>query len=964
MKKIFNALGIIAASAIAFTACQEASIEAPMTPNMVTVTFTAQTPGTKLAATEGEAAASYKWTDEDAANMKLFTVSGTTVTQVSNPTITLEGTDLNISATVAAGKYTFRAILASKWTGGGSPRLDKDQSPAANAFDPTAVIMFSDDKEVDVAAATDPIELTFTRKSIVNKMTLKGLAEGETIEKVVITSDKSVVGYLSKDTKEATLDNKVLTLSYKQAATVPASGQFEVYFTTLAVADVTLTVDVTTDQNTYTKTFGGENKINFVEGQFTRFGVAMPAGTPIVPGPGPSTEDYSGTWALVGENTKENVTSYYAARAFSSSNNNLKTAALTPDGEKYNCEFDDVLFTIAKVSEGEYAGYYTIKDSNDTYLYAASSSNNYLKSSSSIGGAAYYWSIEEDGSGAYVIIAKDESVRNNMRFNYSNGSPLFACYASSSTTGINVKLVPESNIVIIVEPEATELTTVTTATTWGATAFQKGIDKKGSGDLTSDFIFENLGFVAGGGKFKFGADSGTPRVQLGGTGTPGTKTSIQIKVGGSGTLSLKARASGSATDRALMVAVGSEPVDNGNIVPTNSADIGTFNYSVTANNGDLVNIYSANSGINIYEITWTPEGTAYAFTTIAELNALATSTSAEKFGKLTNAVVSYVPATNTAIIKDATGSIMYYKSSHGLKQGQTFSGDVTVSVVLYNSLFTEITSMNAAFTGSGAVVAPEELALSELVGNFTKYQNAYVKVSDLEVVSVDGKNITVQNGSSTYVVYSQAGNATCEVGDILTVTGTVTKYGTTEEIKAWTFNDMVVTNGGNNTGGNEPGAESWHTETWPNLSKAFKTQYGDWTTVGDWGTWTVKGCCTSQDEYESFTNGCIAMGKYDDNNSSGPTIQSPVIAGGFSKMKYSYFANGATYKWKIQVFAEDDKGESVEVYNSGDLNAAAKNTFYKSDEIEITGATKNAYILITRTTNNRRVSVGDFAIYY
>ena len=797
MKKLFNVLGIIAASAIAFTACQEASVEAPVTPNLVTVTFTAQTPGTKLAATEGETAASYAWTAEDAVNMRLYTVSGTTLSQVSNPTITLEGTDLNISATVAAGEYTFRAILASKWTGSGSPRLDKDQSPAANAFDPAAVIMFSDDKEVDVAASTDPVELTFNRKSIVNKMTLKGLAEGETIDKVVITSDKSIVGYINKDTKAVTLDNKVLTLSYKQAATVPASGQFDVYFTTLAVEDVTLTVDVTTDQNTYTKTFGGSNKINFVEGQYTRFGVTMPSGTPITPGPGPSTDDYSGTWALVGENTKDNVTSYYAARAFSSSNNNLKTATLTPNSEKYNCEFDDVLFTIAKVSEGENAGYYTIKDSNNAYLYAASGSSNYLKASSDLGGAAYYWSIAEDGNGAYSIIAKDESMRNTMRFNYNNNSPLFSCYASSTTTGTNVKLVPGSDVVIIAEPEPTELTTVTAATTWGATVFQKGIDKKGTGELTSDFIFENLGFVAGGGKFKFGADNSTPRIQLGGTGTPGTKASIQIKVGGSGTLSLKARGSGSDSDRKLMVAVGSEPVDSGNIVPSNSGDITAFNYSVTANEGDLVNIYSAKSGINIYEITWTPGGAApaaYAFTTVAELNALATSSAAEKFGKLTNAVVSYVPATNTAIIKDDTGSIMYYKTSHGLKQGQTFSGDITVSVVLYNSLYTEITSMNAAFTGSGAVVAPEELALSELVGNFDKYQNAYVKVSDLEVISVSGKNIDVQNGSSNYVVYSQAGNATCEAGDVLTVTGTVTKYGSTEEIKAWTFDDMVVTN--------------------------------------------------------------------------------------------------------------------------------------------------------------------------
>ena len=180
-----------------------------------------------------------------------------------------------------------------------------------------------------------------------------------------------------------------------------------------------------------------------------------------------------------------------------------------------------------------------------------------------------------------------------------------------------------------------------------------------------------------------------------------------------------------------------------------------------------------------------------AFTTIAQLNALATTTPTEYTGTLENAVVSFVPDAKNAIIKDATGSVLYFKNGHGLKQGQTFSGDVTVKLVLYNKA-SEITAIDAAFTGEEAVVEPESVSLSALAADFAKYQNAYVQVKDLEVVSVDKKNINVKNGNDTYVVYSNAGNATVEVGKTITATGTICQYSNKAQIKAWTMDAVEV----------------------------------------------------------------------------------------------------------------------------------------------------------------------------
>ena len=187
------------------------------------------------------------------------------------------------------------------------------------------------------------------------------------------------------------------------------------------------------------------------------------------------------------------------------------------------------------------------------------------------------------------------------------------------------------------------------------------------------------------------------------------------------------------------------------------------------------------------------EAAVYSFETIAQLNALLTSTSSSYTGYLTDAVVSFVPANNTAFIKDATGSVMVYKSSHGLLQGQTYTGVITVTAVNYNGLYSEITAFNATFTGSETSVAPANVTLSSLVGHYSDYQNAYVQVSGLTVSSVASKTINVTDGVNNYVVYDNPGTATCIAGDVISVKGTITKYSSTEQIKIWSASDITIT---------------------------------------------------------------------------------------------------------------------------------------------------------------------------
>ena len=195
-----------------------------------------------------------------------------------------------------------------------------------------------------------------------------------------------------------------------------------------------------------------------------------------------------------------------------------------------------------------------------------------------------------------------------------------------------------------------------------------------------------------------------------------------------------------------------------------------------------------------YTLTVSDNRSSYAFTTIAGLNGLVTNSSNNYSGYLTDAVVSFVPATNTAIVKDATGSVMIYKTGHGLLQGQTYTGTITVTAIKYNNLYSEITAWTgASFSGSETPVNPESLALSALIGHYDDYQNAYVQVSGLTVTSVDGKNINVTDGANNYVVYDNTSSVSVEAGDVITAIGTVTKYQTTEEIKVWNDADVIVT---------------------------------------------------------------------------------------------------------------------------------------------------------------------------
>lgn len=107
---------------------------------------------------------------------------------------------------------------------------------------------------------------------------------------------------------------------------------------------------------------------------------------------------------------------------------------------------DGVLTTLEEyefVIEGDEKNGYTIYDElygedKSGYLYAASSSNNYLRTQE-VNNKNGVWTISLDSeTGAASIVAQGSNTRNVMQYN--NGSTLFSCYASTSTTQAPVYL--------------------------------------------------------------------------------------------------------------------------------------------------------------------------------------------------------------------------------------------------------------------------------------------------------------------------------------------------------------------------------------------------------------------------------------------------------------------------------------------------------------------------------------------
>lgn len=407
MRKILSLIAFAAVAAITVIGCSKVETDESISVPTHRVTFEVSEVVTKTAFS-GDAIV---WSTDDATRFAVTENDneGTGLAlELGSGNATMK---LTATFTASSAPYEYKASMSKNRTSSGHPKIPTTQTSTGSTFDPDADILVA--KTISgVAERPTKIDMQFARPVVINRMTLKGLVEGETLSSVTVSSDKNITGWYNASTNVWTGQSKEITISTSQV--IPASGEITVYFITMPVTEANLTVTALSDNYNYSKTFS--SAITFTMNRVTTFGVNMNKALKV---------DYSGTYAIInGANSR-------MAKAWVSPNYMIDPSPIYKEGDDYFYDPDDLgdineaKVTVTKISGGTYNGMYTIVQ-NGKYLFAPSATYNNLQGEDTPSINAY-WDITNT-AGTWSIIASKSTNRNIMRCNSSSG--VFACYAS------------------------------------------------------------------------------------------------------------------------------------------------------------------------------------------------------------------------------------------------------------------------------------------------------------------------------------------------------------------------------------------------------------------------------------------------------------------------------------------------------------------------------------------------------
>lgn len=295
MKSTFRSIMFIAAAAVTFSACNVEPIETPEESiGTHKVTFLATQDDTKTTMDIHDGVASFSW--EEADEKCFYVYENGTLADLNS----IEGDIDDNGLMKITAKFEDGATAPFTYTGFFAPTFSTyPQVPSAQTdagkYDPKADILVAKPITIDVAQGDAPISFQFKRIVAINKMTIRGLSEGETVSSVKITSDKPIAGkydYTKGEWYNST-DTQITVTASSQAN---SSGETVVFFVCAPVDDAQLSVTVkTTAGKTYYKKLS--KTISFTESgvKFFSVEVAEPAYVKVNSEP----SDWSGEYLLV-----------------------------------------------------------------------------------------------------------------------------------------------------------------------------------------------------------------------------------------------------------------------------------------------------------------------------------------------------------------------------------------------------------------------------------------------------------------------------------------------------------------------------------------------------------------------------------------------------------------------------------------------------------------------------------------
>lgn len=176
-----------------------------------------------------------------------------------------------------------------------------------------------------------------------------------------------------------------------------------------------------------------------------------------------------------------------------------------------------------------------------------------------------------------------------------------------------------------------------------------------------------------------------------------------------------------------------------------------------------------------------------------------TSTDKEYLLTLTDVVVTYNNGKYT-YLQDANRGMLIFSDTDKPAVGKKIKGDVIVKTHLYKNLYqlTEFDYSAATLTDASAEeLQPAVATIAQILAAPKSYESKYIKIVDATVKSAfsSRNSVIYQDDAETNTITMRDGNSsgplTSKVGDIVTVTGFPTVFGTTQQITVWSQDDIV-----------------------------------------------------------------------------------------------------------------------------------------------------------------------------
>lgn len=304
------------------------------------------------------------------------------------------------------------------------------QTPSATSVDEKAQILVAASETYN--EFPNSVNLAYTHFTAYGKMSLTNLnLDGAVVSSVAITASKNIAYRYYYYPASGTSEENGAT----STITIMTSSVSDIWFACAPVdmSNSTMKVVVNTDKGTFTRevTFPADRV--FEAGKISIFSVNM-AGISLE---SPEVYELVTDSAELTEGSKVIIVGDTYAMGTNQKNSNRAAEAVALSDDKTTISTPGATVQIFTIEEGTKAGTVAF-NTGSGYIYAASSSSNSLKTQDDLDdNASWIVTISE---GVTSVVAQGTNTRNTMRYNPNNGSPLFNCYASTSTTGSTVSI--------------------------------------------------------------------------------------------------------------------------------------------------------------------------------------------------------------------------------------------------------------------------------------------------------------------------------------------------------------------------------------------------------------------------------------------------------------------------------------------------------------------------------------------